>query len=567
MKIRCPRVNPLVFWRSILTVITPLVLTAIPLSGSEENHDALWCMYTILVMAVYWIFECLPLPITSLLPLVLLPLSGAASTAEVSLNYLNSTNMMFVASLIMSIAVEHCGFHRRLSLHIISAIGTSGKLIMLGFMSCTMFLSMWISNTAATALMVPIVDSVCEAMFETDDVELGHKDTTKPKQRTKVQEVKRNLMLLSCAYAANIGGTGVITGTPPNLVVLSTLDKDYGSKGGKHPMSYASWMAFCVPLMLVNTVIAWLMIIVIERLTLGKEDQSEENQDKIKKVIATKKRELGVMSQHEWQVVLLFLTLILLWFFQSPKFMQGWADLDVFNGLTQRDPPTKVRLSSATSAVFIVALAFMLPREFSLERSSPALLDWGTVEKRLPWGVILLLGGGFALADATGKTGLSDYIVLQLEGLKSLDPLLVSFIIAFVSTFLTEVASNTACANILVPILSQMSLSLCSNPLVLMMTCAVCVSYAFMLPVATAPNAIIYSASSLKTSEMMRAGFFMNIICILTTWGAINSYGTPLYGLAQFPDWADPLGNSTNCTDVSLVTNSTYSLPSPSLTG
>ena len=163
----------------------------------------------------------------------MLPLSGAASTAEVSLNYLNSTNMMFVASLIMSIAVEHCGFHRRLSLHIISAIGTSGKLIMLGFMSCTMFLSMWISNTAATALMVPIVDSVCEAMFETDDVELGHKDTAKPKQRTKVQEVKRNLMLLSCAYAANIGGTGVITGTPPNLVVLSTLDKDYGSKGGE----------------------------------------------------------------------------------------------------------------------------------------------------------------------------------------------------------------------------------------------------------------------------------------------------------------------------------------------
>ena len=142
----------------------------------------------------------------------------------------------------------------------------------------------------------------------------------------------------------------------------------------------------------------------------------------------------------------------------------------MFNGQTQRDPPTKVRLSSATSAVFIVALAFMLPREFSLEKSSPALLDWVTVEKRLPWGVILLMGGGFTLADATGKTGLSDYIVLQLEFLKvcrkcchldfkkylqSLDPLLVSFIIAFVSTFLTEVASNTACANILVPILSQ----------------------------------------------------------------------------------------------------------------
>ena len=122
-----------------------------------------------------------------------------------SANYLNSTNMMFVASLIMSIAVEHSGFHRRLSLYIISSIGTSGKMIMLGFMSCTMFLSMWISNTAATALMVPIVDSVCEAMFETNDVELGDEET-KPRPRSKVQEVKRNLMLLACAYAANIGG-------------------------------------------------------------------------------------------------------------------------------------------------------------------------------------------------------------------------------------------------------------------------------------------------------------------------------------------------------------------------
>ena len=268
--------------------------------------------------------------------------------------------MMFVASLIMSIAVEHSGFHRRLSLYIISSIGTSGKMIMLGFMSCTMFLSMWISNTAATALMVPIVDSVCEAMFETNDLELGEREETKPRPRSQVQEVKRNLMLLSCAYAANIGGetgwlflitvlillylagTGVITGTPPNLVVLSTLDSDYGSGktiifiihhnvetgfvAGDHPMSYATWMAFCVPLMLVNTVIAWLMILVIQRLTLGREEEEEGNQDRIKRVIANKKKQLGRMTQHEWQVVLLFIALILLWFFQSPKFMDGKKD-------------------------------------------------------------------------------------------------------------------------------------------------------------------------------------------------------------------------------------------------
>ena len=171
-----------------------------------------------------------------------------------------------------------------------------------------------------------------------------------------------------------------------------------------------------------------------------------------------------------------------------------------------------------------------------------------SVEKRLPWGVILLLGGGFALADITKKSGLSKFLadLTISSGLDVLDPLVVSFIIAFVSTFVTEVASNTACANILVPILSKMSLSLCSNPMHLMMTCAVCVSYAFMLPVATAPNAIVYSASSMKTSDMMKTGLFMNIICILTTWGAVNTYGSALYGLSEFPTWADP-SNSLNC--------------------
>merc|ERR1719166_638632 len=233
-------------------------------------------------------------------------------------------------------------------------------------------------------------------------------------------------------------------------------------------MSYASWMAFSVPLMLVNTVIAWLMIIVIQRLTLGKEEQTEENQDRIKKVIAAKKRELGKMSQHEWQVVFLFITLIILWFFQSPKFMEGWADLEVFNGFTQRDPATKVRLSSATPAVFIVALTFMLPREFSLEKSSPALLDWVTVEKRLPWGVILLLGGGFALADATKQTGLSKYIGQQLVALKDIPIRGVAAIIGVAVTFVTEVPSNTATANIVVPILSDISKDLCKHPIYLM---------------------------------------------------------------------------------------------------
>ena len=232
--------------------------------------------------------------------------------------------MMFVASLMMAIAVEHSGFHRRLSLNMIAAIGTSQRLIMLGFMTCTMFLSMWISNTAAVALMVPIVDSICEAMFETGDTELGPGE---PRGRTRDQEARRNLMLLACAYSANIGGTGVITGTPPNLVVLSTLNDDFGSD---HPLSYATWMAFCVPLMLLNTLIAWLAILLIMRITLGPDTSgSREKEQRISKVILARREALGRITMHEVQVVVLFLALILLWFFQSPRFMPGWADAEV----------------------------------------------------------------------------------------------------------------------------------------------------------------------------------------------------------------------------------------------
>jgi len=547
--------NPLIYWRTWITVMGPILLLPIPLLADEENQEALWCLYTILVMAVYWIFECLPLAITSMLPLVLLPLLGVASTKEVSLNYLNATNMMFVAGLMMAIAVEHCGLHHRISLNIISFVGTSQQLLMLGFMTCSMFLSMWISNTATTAMMVPIVDAISETVNSADDVDIDELESKKEsRSRSKSHETTRNFLLLSCAYASNIGGTGVITGSPPNLVVLSTLNKDYGD--GNAPLSYASWMAFCVPLMLVNTFLAWLWILVLQKIqTWGETPRSSDQDEKIKKVILQKKNALGKMSMHEWQVLILFIILVILWFFKTPVFIPGWGDL--FKRQTMRDPPTKVSVSSATPAVLIVALVFILPREYSSTKSSPALLDWPTVEKRLPWGVILLLGGGFALADITKKSGLSLYLVKQLEGLKNLPILLVSFIIALSTTMVTEVASNTATANILVPILSQMSKSLCSNPIYLTLTAAVTCSYAFMLPVATAPNAIVFGASTMKTADMMKAGVIMNVICVLTTWGAINTYGVPMFGLSEFPAWADMTGE-TNC----LVNNST-SLPSP----
>jgi len=223
-------------------------------------------------MAVFWISECLPLAITSLLPLVLLPLAGVLGTKEVSVHYLGATNMMFVAGLMMAVAVEHCGLHHRIALAILSLVGTSPALIMLGFMACSMFLSMWISNTACTAMMVPIVDAISLAISSTnrdeelEEVERAPRSGPKEKEedRSKSSEVTRNFLLLSVAYASNIGGTGVITGSPPNLVVLNVLDSAYGE--GVSPLTYASWMGFCVPLMVVNTVLAWVWIVLLKKM-------------------------------------------------------------------------------------------------------------------------------------------------------------------------------------------------------------------------------------------------------------------------------------------------------------
>jgi len=556
------------FWRAWLSVIAPIVLLAVPYSADEKNGPAMWCGYTILVCAVYWVCECAPLAITSLLPVVILPLAGVLSTNDVCKNYLKGTNMMFLAGLIMAVAVEHCGLHKRLALNIIRALGTSRARLMLGFMICAMFLSMWISNTAATAMMVPIVDAIHAAVNTNDDDDEQEQDSKKggasPDFRLKIEtdgnstkskegEDSKNILLLSVAYASNIGGTGVITGSPPNLVVLSRLTDKFKDSPVAQPLSYATWMAFSVPLMVINTFIAWAVLTGLDNYrTRNSSRQTQEDQIKVERILDKKRRELGPMTLHEIQVLILFIVLVLLWFFQKPFFITGWADSF-----------TQVAVSSATPAVFVVWLLFLLPSLPSLTKPSEALLDWNTVARRLPWGVILLLGGGFALADATERSGLSAYLSDKLSGLNDLDSWQLSLLLTFITTFITEIASNTATANILVPILMQISIGMCLNPLYLMLASAICCSYAFMLPIATAPNAIVFSHSTMKTSEMIKTGFILNILCIFTTNIAINTWGSALFSLGEYPEWAAMANPECNITYTGLDLNG--SLPSPAI--
>ena len=584
---------------------------------------------------------------------------------------------MFFGGLIMAIAVEHSGLHNRVALRIIMMVGTSQARLMLGFMITTMFLSMWISNTATTAMMLPIVDAVAEAInsratelsnlnpgalgtipenavveTEQEDEEFSDNPTSQltvrsindineltvhsinslnpgndpdsmvaflpnvrrntmekipgedprskfvrkntleritiksrfttipvetkeetvkveiipEKSFSNKEEVERNFLLLSIAYASNIGGTGVVTGSPPNLVVPDSLIKKFGPNTG---LTFASWMAFSIPCMLVCTLIAWLWLQKLQSWSpVTGDDNNQEKEERAMKVIRERYKELGRMSMHEAQVLLLFIVLILLWFFKSPHFMVGWADL--FESDTSRG--MVVTVGSASPAILTCILLFILPQSYDFwpfapwshaMTNAPSLITWRLIETKMCWGVIFLLGGGFALADASQKSGLSTLLVAQLNTLElnTLPIWLVNFIIAMMTVTITNIASNTATANVLVPILAEMAVTLCINPIYLTLPAGIACSYAFALPVATAPNAIVFGHSSMKTSDMMKAGFPMNFVCVTIICICINTYAIPLFGLNTFPAWAaHNLQNASMCDNMTIF-GSTVIIP------
>ncbi|XP_012871956.1 PREDICTED: solute carrier family 13 member 2 isoform X1 [Dipodomys ordii] len=576
-------------YRSYLIVfLLPIFLLPLPLLVPTKEAN---CAYAIILMALFWCTEALPLAVTALLPIILFPLMGIMEASEVCIEYLKDTNILFIGGLLVAITVEHWNLHKRIALQVLLIIGVRPALLILGFMLVTAFLSMWISNTATTAMMVPIAHAVLEQLHNTkNDMEQGGDNPTFELQESSPQKEVTKLdngevipapleqkpqkseeqirftqgMSLCVCYSASIGGIATLTGTTPNLVLQGQVESLFPEN--PKVVNFASWFGFAFPTMIILLLLAWLWLQVLFlgfnfRKNFGFGEQEEERKQAASQVIQTEYKLLGPMSFAEKAVTVLFVTLVVLWFTREPGFFTGWGNLAFANAKGES------MASDGTVAIFISMLMFIVPSKIpglsqdpdkpGKLKAPPALLSWKTVHEKMPWNIVFLLGGGFALAKGSEKSGLSVWLGDKLTPLQDVPPPATAFILCLMVATFTECASNVATTTLFLPILASMAQAICLHPLYVMLPCTMSASLAFMLPVATPPNAIVFSFGGLKVSDMARAGFLLNIIGVLVITLAINSWSIPIFGLNTFPTWA--YSNTSQC----LLTppNSTMSTP------
>ncbi|KAI1703342.1 sodium:sulfate symporter transmembrane region domain-containing protein [Ditylenchus destructor] len=515
--------------QALILMLTPLMLMPLVLSDRQEYK----CAFCVGIMAVYWTTEVMPLAVTAMLPVVLFPLTGILSPHDVSKEFLNDTNFLFIGGLIVATAVEKCDLHQRLALRVLTLVGSQPKWIMLGFMVATAVLSMFISNTATTAMMVPIGESVINQLMHKrrasislgDDARLGliESDPTnrQPSVGTKQIKMAKGLMLSIC-FAANIGGIGTITGTPPNLVMvgmLSTLFPHVQNNG----VHYLSWMAFAVPLMILCLIACWVILLVlfIDCSSVG----NNSNDDSLSKSMRQKYEKLPPMDFAQKSVCTSFAILLILWIGRDPQLVPGIADL----------LPVKEFYTDATSAMLIAIILFILPTKVPIfkipskqskksAQETGRLMDWPTMQKKFPWGLVFLLGGGFALAAGVRESGLSNLMGDTLSELlsNSAPTWTLQLVCIGVTMLVTNICSNTVTASIFIPIVATLASEAQIHPLSLILPTTIACSFAFVLPVGSPPNAIVFSSKSrtLRVSDMVLSGFLIS----LATLGIVMGY-------------------------------------------
>jgi sodium-dependent dicarboxylate transporter 2/3/5 len=469
------------FWLGL--VLFALALVFLDLEPGQPRVTRMTAVA--LLMATWWVTEALPIPVTSLLPLLLFPILGIMPGQDTASTYMNSSIFLFMGGFIIALSIEKWGLHRRIALGVIGFLGSRPRMIVLGFMIATAFLSMWISNTATAMLMLPIGLSVVSQI----ESEGG---------RTDFSERFALVLMLSIAYAANVGGMGTLIGTPPNLAFARIFSITFPEAP---EISFSKWLLLGVPLIVVFLAVIWVFLTFAVHPIGG--TQAACSRD----VIRRERQGLGPMGPEEKRVLGVF----------------GWSDLLGLDGV-----------DDGTVAMFMAILLFALP---ATERGR-RLMDWETATQ-LPWGILLLFGGGFALAAGFKQSTLDVWIGGHFQPLAGTSTTGQIITVSTLVTFLTEVTSNTATSQMFLPILAAIAEGIRMNPLLLMIPATLSASCAFMLPVGTPPNAIVFGSGRVPMISMVRAGVLLNLIGVVLVYFTVMFLARFIFGisLTELPHW------------------------------
>jgi sodium-dependent dicarboxylate transporter 2/3/5 len=432
------------------------------------------------LMAVLWITEVIPLAATSLLPVVLFPILGVMDGKEVSATYFNHVIFLFIGGFLVALAMQKWNLHKRIALRILMLTGAKPGSILLGFMISTAFISMWMSNTATAMMMIPILLSVIQNLEETIEKNVMGKFSVG--------------LLLGVAYSASIGGIATLVGTPPNLSFVRIFQIMFPEAP---EVNFTLWFFFAFPMTICIFLFVWWLLYFRYGPHKGQWTPLEKG------IFRDQYKSLGPMRFEEKIILADFILLALLWLSRSGLDfggfkIPGWATLF--------DSPEYV--NDGTVAIMMAVMLFFIP---SRTEKGQRILTWETAGK-LPWHIVLLFGGGFALATAFAQSGLSTWFGEQLQWMSNLHPFIIILMISLLVTFLTELTSNTATTEMILPILAGLSVSIEINPLFLMLPATISASLAFMMPVATPPNAIIFGTNRIKISDMARTGLVINLV-------------------------------------------------------
>lgn len=464
--------------------------------------------YTLAVaalMAVWWITQAIPISVTSLLPVALFPLLGIMNGKAVSSTYFNHVIFLFIGGFLVALAMEKWDLHKRIALRLMVLMGNKPGHILFGFMLATAFLSMWMSNTATTMMMIPIVLSVIHGLH----------------LQSKKQQKFKVALLLGIAYSASIGGIATLVGTPPNLSFTRIFSIIFPQAP---EINFVHWLIFALPL----TFILFILIFFwLRYLYHPGQNWKSENRS----IFSSELKKLGKSSFEEKAVLIIFISMALLWITHSGvslgKFtIPGWSSLF----------PNPKYINDGTIAILLASILFIIP---SRTKKGEKILMAETIGK-LPWNIVLLFGGGFALASGFTESGLSIWFGEQLSWTSNYDPFIVVLSITLLMSLLTELTSNTATTEMILPILAGLAVNIKINPLLLMLPATLAASLAFMLPVATPPNAIIFGTQMIEIKDMIRTGFLINIVAVIIVSLWVYFFGDYVFNMnmLEFPNWA-----------------------------